>query len=160
MFHSGNDIDTQSFDWVKKVMTPEDLEVFLHSFDMCYRKDDPINPYGELGEYLTAARQAWQKHHATNRLEYFMVFDDNQPVAVSSLTNFQGVGYISNVGSLMSVRGRGFGKLVTMYCVQQSTQRGNKDHCLATEEATNPNEFYKAVGFKTRFSARLMSKKM
>jgi len=157
MFHSGEDIDTSRFDSVKKVDTTEELEVFLETFDNCYRKDDPLNPYGELGEYLISTRSAWEKHHETNRIEYFIVYDDAEPVAVATLTNHNGLGYISNVGSLMSVRGKGFGKLATLYCVWHSRNNGNTNHFLATEAGTNPNSFYSAIGFETRFTTKLMT---
>ena len=158
MFHSGENINTSRFSEVKKVTSDEDLEIFIEIFDKCYQKDDPLNPYGELGEYLESARIAWKKFQNTNHLEYFIAFENDQPVAVASLTNYGGIGYISNVGSLLSVRGKGFGKLVTHYCVDQSRKSGNTLHCLATEEGTNPNLFYKAIGFETRFTAKLLAK--
>lgn len=138
---------------VKKVNTLEDLQVFLDTFDQCYRKDDPLNPYGELGNYLQLSRESWLKLHAGNREEYFMAFKDNKPVSVATLDNYSGIGYICNVGSLMEVRGQGYGKAVTLHCVNESFKHGNTLHCLATEEGTYPDEFYKRLGFKTKFTA-------
>ena len=118
----------------------------------CYQKDDPQNAYGELGDYLGVAESVWYKHHKTGKVEYFIFYKDKIPVAVSTLTNFQNIGYISNVGSLKEVRGQGFGKLATLYCVEQSKKRGNITHCLATEEGTYANEFYSKIGFSTKFT--------
>lgn len=160
MFHSGESIDESRFSEIKKVEDENRLEVFLETFNLCYRKDDPMNPYGELGDYLKASRIAWEKHHDTNKIEYFIAYKENKPVAVATLTNHKQVGYISNVGSLVSVRGEGYGKLATMYCVAVSKQNGNTLHCLATEEGTNPNAFYKSIGFNTRFTAKLVSKEI
>lgn len=151
-FWEGGEIDEKYFDSVMKVSSKSDLEIFLGVFDRCYQKNDPQNPYGELGEYLKAAEEAWHKHNANDRLEYFMVYKGDKPVAVSTLTNFEGLGYISNVGSLREVRGEGFGKAVTLYCVKESIAKGNKEHCLATEEGHYPNEFYKRIGFPVRFT--------
>lgn len=159
MFHPGDSIDTARFNCVKEVHSEEDLKVFLDTFNSCYRNDDPLNPYGELGEYLHAAKTAWLTHRGTGRLHYYITFKQEKPVAVSALTNFDGIGYISNVGSLPSVRGEGFGKVATLFTVQQSAESGNTQHCLATEENTNPNSFYKALGFTTKFKALLMVKK-
>lgn len=153
MFYSNNDIDKSNFKNVKKVESSEDLSIYLDTFNKCYQKDDPQNPYGELGDYVDVAKKSWEKLHKSNKIEYFTVFKDNEPVAVSTLTNFAGVGYISNVGSLKSVRGGGFGKLATLYCVDKSKGNGNTEHCLATEEGQYPNEFYKRIGFITRFTA-------
>jgi len=152
-FWKGYKIDEAGFDLVKKVETPEMLSDFLSTFDACYQKNDPQNPYGELGEYLKVAESAWYKHQKSNRLEYFIVYKDKKAVAVSTLTNFEGIGYISNVGSLREVRGEGFGKLATLFCVASSVKNGNLEHCLATEEGAYPNEFYMRIGFETRFTA-------
>ncbi|MBP9700192.1 hypothetical protein KBD71_02825, partial [Candidatus Woesebacteria bacterium] len=65
----------------------------------------------------------------------------------------QGHGYISNVGSLRSVRGEGFGKLVTLYAVDQSIKNRNSFHYLGTEEGHYPNVFYTRIGFETKFKA-------
>ena len=153
MFHSGESIDISRFDQVKKVTNESELEVFLKTFDACYQKDDLQNVYGELGDYLNVAEKVWHRHHYTNRLEYFIIYKGDRPVAVSSLTNYGGIGYISNVGSLREVRGQGFGKLASLYCVEQSKKHNNTEHCLATEEGTYANEFYKRVGFNTLFTA-------
>lgn len=151
MFFEG-EINNQGFGQVKRVETTKDLKVFLEVFDKCYLEGDPQNPYGSLGDYLKVAEQVWHKHHVTSRLEYFIAYQDKKVVAVATLNNYQGIGYISNIGSLKEVRGEGFGKLVTLYCVHISQQRGNNIHCLATEEGTYPNEFYKRIGFKTLFN--------
>lgn len=159
MFWSLGEVETDRFESVRKVETQEELAVFLDTFDRSYIKDDPLNPYGELGEYLTAARIAWEKHHKSNRVEYFIAYKDSEPVAVSTLTNYGQIGYISNVGSTLAVRGEGFGKLATLYCVAQSQKNGNTTHFLATEEGTNPHSFYTAIGFKTKFTTLLMVEK-
>lgn len=146
-------VDKKYFNSVKKVIDKAGLKRFLETFNRCYQKNDLQNPYGELGDYLKVAEKVWHKHHQNKRVEYFMVFKNNQPVAVSALTNYGGIGYISNVSSLRQVRGEGFGKAATLFCVQESIRHGNKDHCLATEEGAYPNEFYKRIGFATRFTA-------
>lgn len=153
MFHSGENIDTDRFNQAKKVTNESEFAVFLKTFDTCYQKDDPQNAYGELGNYLSVAEKVWRRHNLTNRLEYFTVYKDDEPIAVSSLTNYGDIGYISNVGSLRKVRGQGFGKIASLYCVAQSKKHGNTEHCLATEEGTYSNEFYKRIGFDTRFTA-------
>ncbi|OGC93083.1 hypothetical protein A3D85_00065 [Candidatus Amesbacteria bacterium RIFCSPHIGHO2_02_FULL_47_9] len=158
MFYDNRPIDQTYFDSVKKVSSETDLEIFLETFNTCYQKNDPQNPYGELGEYLKIAKSAWFKHASSGRLNYYLVYKENKPVAVSTLNNYFGIGYISNVGSLRSVRGEGFGKAATLFCVQESTNAGNAVHCLATEEGTYPNRFYSRIGFVTKFTAPLFIK--
>jgi len=83
-FWDGNKIDETRFDLVKKVDSLELLNEFLNTFDACYQKDDPQNPYGELGEYLETAKELWHKHHQSNRLEYFIVYDGEGRTLCSS----------------------------------------------------------------------------
>lgn len=151
MFHSGEDIDEADFDKVKKVSSEEELKTFIETFDVSYQKDDPQNPYGQLGDYLKLAERSWQEFHSKGQ-EYFIAYDDDKPVAVATLSNFEGLGYISNVGSLREVRGKGFGKLVTLYCLSASKRNDNAVHCLATEEGTYPHQFYQRLGFQTKFT--------
>ena len=152
MFYGGNDVNLSGLNKIKKVENENDLNIFIDTFDKCYQKDDPQNPYGTLGDYLKITKDVWYKHHKSNRLEYFMAYKGDQPVAVASLNNYNNIGYILNVGSLREVRGEGFGKFATLYCVKVSKDRGNTVHCLATEENTYPNEFYERIGFNTRFT--------
>lgn len=143
---------------IKRVAGGDDLQAFLKTFDACYQKGDPQNPYDELGDYLKVAEDRWRKFFNVRPLDYFLVYKGDKPVAVSTLTSFEGIGYISNVGSLREVRGEGYGKAATLHAVVESVKRGNSEHCLATEEGTYPNEFYKQIGFKTRFVAPLFTK--
>lgn len=153
LFWKGGETSSNRFELVKKVDAENLLNEFLATFDKCYQKDDPQNAYGELGEYLKVAREVWYKHNQSGRLQYFIIYKDSKPVAVSTLSSFEGIGYISNVGSLKEVRGEGFGKLATLYCISESIKNGNQEHCLATEEDTYANDFYKKIGFETRFTA-------
>ena len=159
MFWTNQEISKERFSQIKKVTNEEEIKIYLKTFDACFQNDDPQNPYGELGDYLKVAEKSWYDHHASDELEYFIAYKDDAPVAVATLTSCDDLGYISNVGSLREVRGEGFGKLVTLYCVEASKDRGNTTHFLATEEKNYPNEFYKRIGFETRFSAVAYAKK-
>lgn len=160
MFHNGENIDISRFSQVKKVVTHQDLNVFLKTFNDCYKADDPQNPYGPISSgYMRSTEEVWSKHNRTDRLEYFIGYDEDKPVAVAALNNYQDYGYISNVGSLQNVRGKGFGKLITLFCVQASKNRGHNYHFLITEESSYPNEFYKKIEFKVKFKGVCYSKK-
>lgn len=158
MFHPGTGIDSARFSEVKEVKTTEDLEVFLEIFDKSFQNDDPQNPYGELGDGLEIARNAWLGLQGKNKLQYFVAYQQGNAVAVSALTNYQNHGYVSNVGSLRDVRGQGYGKLVTLFAVDQSVKRGNTLHYLGTEEGHYPHEFYRRIGFETKYKAVGVSK--
>lgn len=140
------------FDNVRKVESEKDLELFSKIFDVCYQDNDPQNPYGNQREYLPSLKNAWLNNHF-NKLDYFIIYNGKAPVGVGSLTYQEGIGYISNIGSIPAVRGKGFGKAITLFCMQQSIAKGNKVHVLATEEGEYPFEFYKRLGFEHIFSA-------
>ncbi len=154
MFYKGDkQLDAPAFSSVKRVGNEHDLDLWIKTIDQCYVLNDPQNPYGKLGLYLDLARKAWLANNSEGKFEYYLAYKGDVPVAVATLTFKDGLGYISNVGSLQSVRGEGYGKLITMYCVYRAQQMDCKEIFLGTEEGTYPNEFYKRLGFKTRFTA-------
>lgn len=159
MFYTGEGIDTSRFESIKKVTNADELEIFINTFDLSYQKDDPNNPYGDVKNFIPGCRDAWLKFGQTDKLQYFLAYKNSEPVATSILNSYNGLGYISAVGSIQKVRGEGFGKLATLYAVHESQLLGNTEHVLATEEGTYPNEFYKRIGFETRFTALGYSKK-
>jgi hypothetical protein len=145
--------DRKHFEQIVEVSNFEMLDAFIKTFDMSYRADDPQNPYGELGAYLDVARGAWSENHNGNKVRFFIAMKDKKPVAVASLNNCKGLGYISNVGSLKEVRGEGYGKAVTLFCVNESIKHGNDEHYIATERGTYPYDFYQRLGFAVKFEA-------
>ena len=59
----------EDFGIFKKVKNLDNLNVFLKTFNQCYQKDDPQNPYGELGDYIETAKKAWIKKSKDNKLK-------------------------------------------------------------------------------------------
>lgn len=154
MFYKTTSVDLPQGYQVKKVYDEKDIEIFLEIFNKSYQKNDPQNPYGEWGKgYLKTISDSWYKHHSTQKVECFIFYKDEEPVAVSELVNYKDMGYITNVASMRHVRGQGFGKLATLHCVKRSLQRKHTYHFLATEEGQYPHKFYQKIGFKTEFTA-------
>jgi hypothetical protein len=145
-------VDTNTFSSVRRVESEAELKVWIETMDKSYVVNDPQNPYGPIGTYAALAERAWKANHKEGVFDYFIAFKDDKPVAVATLTQKGALGYISNVGSLPEVRGEGYGKLITLFCVNESLLAKNTDTFLATEEGTYPNVFYKKIGFKTRFT--------
>ena len=85
LFFQDEKIDENRFNQVKKVENKIDLEIFLNTFNDCYKENDPQNPYGELGDYLKTAKKAWIKNNSNNKLEYFIIYNENQKPTSSSL---------------------------------------------------------------------------
>ena len=159
MFYSSDDKPNVNKDReIIKVANENDLKTFIEVFDNSYQKGDPQNPYGDVKNFIPSTIRSWREFGKSGRIEYFVVFKDGLPGAVSALNNYHGIGYISCVGSLRIFRGQGLGKAATLYATKKSFENGNEIHCLATEEGTYPNTFYKRIGFETRFTAIQMAK--
>ncbi|OGC50384.1 hypothetical protein A2716_04220 [candidate division WWE3 bacterium RIFCSPHIGHO2_01_FULL_40_23] len=153
MFHTGEGMEELKAPNIRKVRTDNELNTFLTTFNNCYRKGDPQNPYGELGDHLNIARESWERHHENGKVEYFIAFQGSKPVAVTALTNFSGMGYISHGGSLLEVRGKGFGKLLNFYCLHKSLRNGNKLHFLVTLKGQYVQKFCNRLGYTTKLTA-------
>ncbi len=140
-----------------EVKSDEDFEKWVETFLRSYPKDDPKNPYGEQVEFSKVIDKAWKRGMLKNDC-CFLAFDNNKPAAVGMLTSYQGKGYISAIGSVPEVRGRGFGKRMSLFCVRESFRRGNEFHFLATEKEHFPFNFYKKIGFSPKFTATYYTK--
>lgn len=161
MFYAEKSVKIPEDYKVIHVENDKELDIFLDVFNRCFQKNDLQNPYGEWGKgYLKTISYSWNKFHRTKKIEFFIIYSDEEPVAVSELIHYKDMGYITNIGSLGCVRGQGFGKLATLYCVKRSIERGNIYHCLATEAGQYPHKFYKRIGFKTKFTAIDYTKKI
>lgn len=135
-----------------------DFEKWINTFVKSYPKDDPKNPYGEQSKFAEVLKKSWYDKKTKND-NYYLLLEDNKPVATAILTNYNKMGYISGVGSIPSVRGKGFGKKISLHCVNESIRLGNKHHFLATEKGDYPYEFYQRIGFEPQFVAYLYTKK-
>jgi ribosomal protein S18 acetylase RimI-like enzyme len=142
---------------VIEVKSDENFKTWVETFVKSYPKDDPKNPYGEQKEFAKNLGRLW-KTRKRNEDQYFLALDNDSPVATGILTTYGDLGYISGIGSIPSARGKGFGKKISLYCVRESFNKGNRHHSIATEEGTFPFEFYKRIGFTPKFVAYLYSK--
>lgn len=155
MFWEGKEPDA-GCDHVMEVKTDSNFERWISTFVQSYPKNDPQNPYGEQSSFAKVLHDAWNRGKL-KRDKLFLAFEENVPVAVGILTNYNGMGYISGIGAIPAVRGRGFGKKISLHCVKESFGLGNKSHFLATEKGHYPYEFYKRIGFKPEFEASYYS---
>jgi 8-oxo-dGTP pyrophosphatase MutT (NUDIX family)/ribosomal protein S18 acetylase RimI-like enzyme len=148
-------IDENRFDQVEQVVSADDLEVFIKTIDGGYGSDDPENPYGSLGVYLEQIRQSAEKYGLGKKIKHYIVRDENgEPTGVGSLTNFDGIGYISNLATLPKFRGQGYSKVLVNYLLDLSVKNDNKTHCLATEYGSKPDKIYRHLGFEEMFRAK------
>lgn len=142
---------------LKIVSNKKELKTFIDTYRECFLKDDEQNPYGEPNKnFLRSLEKTWKKYH-NKYVEYYLIYKDKKPVAVSELIKYNGMGYITSVGSKKSVRGEGYGKKATYFTVNRSLKE-NLIPFLGTEEGYYPNEFYKRIGFSFKFKAGYFQK--
>jgi len=152
-------IDTAKFHQIKQVQTSEDLETFIATIDKGYGADDPDNPYGGLGSYLDQIRKSFKLHGPNGFISYYVLFDElNEPSSVGSLTNYNNIGYISNLATIPNKRKLGYSRTLLNYFLHLSVQNGNQTHCLATEVDSTPNKIYQHLGFTEMFRAKYYAK--
>lgn len=142
---------------IKEVKTDDDFDVWFETFIKSYQKDDPQNPYGEQTDFALLLKKLWRERK-TRGEKYFLAFDEDKPVAVGILMSYDKKGYIYSIGSIPSVRGKGFGKKISLYCIKESFRQGNKFHFLATEKGGYPFAFYERIGFNPEFVSYLYTK--
>lgn len=145
-------------DEIIEVKSDAEFGKFLETFLKSYPKDDPKNPYGEQKELAKLLKKSWEEGK-TKKDKFYIAFDKGEPVAVGILTSYNEKGYLSGIGSIPSVRGKGFGKKISLYCVRESFKQGNKLHFLGTEKGDFPFEFYSRIGFESEFGAYFYTKK-
>jgi len=152
-------IDTAKFHQIKLVRTTKDLETFIATIDKGYGADDPDNPYGGLGSYPDQIRKSFSLHGPDSAISHYVLFDElNAPASVGSLTNYDSIGYISNLATIPEKRKLGYSRALLNYFLHLSVQNGNQTHCLATEVGSTPNKIYQHLGFTEMFRAKYYTK--
>jgi ribosomal protein S18 acetylase RimI-like enzyme len=83
-------------------------------------------------------------------LEWIEIQDSNQLVAVAALCRWEsGKVIISSVATHTDFRGRGFGKALTIKCLNAGEKLGEKYLCLGVHHANeSAQRLYKSTGFK------------
>lgn len=157
MFHKGSSLPKLDPTTLKKVTTEADLKIFMKIFDDCYRSEDEKAGRGSgFNQCLQSTKDDWYRFHRQDRVEFFLLYFEGLPVGIISLTNFEGLGYLSNIGILPKCRGLGLGKQITLLGVMMSKKHGNKKHFLIAEMGGKPEQIYQKIGFKPQLTCNLL----
>ncbi len=159
MFHDGENLIDLDFKALKKVKSESELETFMKIFDDCYRSEDELAGRGSgFNQCLQSTKDDWYRFHKNDRVEFFILYHDEIPVGIVSLTNYEGMGYISNIGILPAYRGLGLGKQITLFGVHMSKKHGNKIHFLIAEQNGATEKIYNKIGFVSKLVCDLLVK--
>jgi ribosomal protein S18 acetylase RimI-like enzyme len=80
---------------------------------------------------------------------HYLARSDGRPVAVARRATFDGVSYLSSIGTAGSARGRGFGRLVTATAACESVDAGSDwTHLGVFVDNSDAIRLYEGLGFE------------
>lgn len=82
-------------------------------------------------------------------MEAYLIKVNTRLVACGLLMSLNKRGYLAGIASIPEVRGKGYGKLISLFLTQSSLEKGNKITFLATELKSKNEKFYSKLGYKT-----------
>ncbi len=89
-----------------------------------------------------------KKSIGNGKAYHIIGYDGDIPVSVATLSIFNGIGGINNVGTAQGYWNRGYAKQVIAYLVKLFKELNGKDLILCTEYHTKNQTYYEKLGFK------------
>jgi ribosomal protein S18 acetylase RimI-like enzyme len=137
---------------IKEVRSNEDMEIFIKVFYEAYGGASEDEPYGELPPtYGEALRLSFEKPPKETSIIHYLGFINGRPVGIGTLISSNGYGGIYNVGTSPKYRRKGIGAAMSLKAIEDSKKEGNIVTYLMTEEGSYVEEFYRRLGFSTKF---------
>lgn len=117
-------------------LAPSIVEVLADAFDVI-----PEREPGVLAETLASLGHGWFTH--------YLVRLDGRPAAVARRATFDGLSYLSSIGTASWARGRGLGRLVTRAAVRDSLAAASDWTYLGVFAENHPAiRLYESLGFE------------
>ncbi len=123
-------------------------EVFSKGYSGVKSQDNPYGGWSTEG-FLDATRCALMSSSIHQRMEAYLIKVNTRLVACGLLMSLNKRGYLAGIASIPEVRGKGYGKLISLFLTQSSLEKGNKITFLATELKSKNEKFYSKLGYKT-----------
>lgn len=138
---------------IKEVRSKEDMEIFIKVFYEAYGGASEDEPYGKLPPtYGESLRISFRNPRKETKIIHYLSFIEQKPVGIGTLISSNGFGGIYNVGTSPKYRKKGIGSIISLNAVDDSNKEGNRITYLMTEEGSYVEEFYKKLGFSTKFN--------
>jgi len=145
-------IETQESLVIKEVQSNEDMGIFTKVFYEAYGGASEDEPYGELPPtYGEALRRSFEKLPNETSIIHYLGFINGRPVGIGTLISSHGFGGIYNVGTSSRYRRKGIGSAISSKAIEDSKKEGNTVTYLMTEEGSYVEDFYRRLGFSTKF---------
>lgn len=140
---------------IKEVKSNEEMEIFMKVFYEAYGGASEGEPYGELPPtYGEALCLSFRNPPKETSIIHYLGFINEEPVGIGTLISSEGFGGIYNVGTSLKCRRKGIGSAISLKAIEDSKKEGNNLTYLMTEEGSYVEEFYKKLGFSTKFIGR------
>lgn len=82
---------------------------------------------------------------------HIIVYDNDIPVSVATLSYVNGIGGINNVGTAQGHWNKGYGKQLITYLISKFENMGGEILTLSTEYHSKNQQFYEMLGFKEKY---------
>lgn len=137
---------------IEEVRDIEDMEIFIKVFYEAYGGASEDEPYGKLPPtYGEALRSSFKNLSKKSIITHYLGFIDKKPVGIGTLISSDEFRGIYNVGTSSNYRRMGIGSVISLKALEASKIKGNTTTYLMTEEGSYVEEFYKKLGFSTKF---------
>ncbi|MEI6054006.1 MAG: GNAT family N-acetyltransferase [Candidatus Saccharibacteria bacterium] len=105
------------------------------------------NPYaGSINdEYYQAIKDSLNN----NDIYHYVLYKDDEPACVATLSTANKTGSINNVGTLKGYQNKGLGKQIMSYMISEFEKLGGKELFLFTEHNSKNEQWYERQSFKT-----------
>lgn len=145
-------IEKQKTLLIKEVQSNADMDIFINVFYEAYGGASEDEPYGELPPtYGEALRLSFEKPPNEPSIIHYLGFNNGRPVGIGTLISSNGFGGIYNVGTSSRYRRKGIGSAISLKAIEDSKKEGNTATYLMTEEGSYVEDFYRRLGFSTKF---------
>jgi ribosomal protein S18 acetylase RimI-like enzyme len=152
MFFSNKSLDINVKNRVSEVKSKEELKAFLDVLNDAFGGEPTEeNPYG--GSVDASYEKALEKSldNSQGRFHHMVLFEDNRPVSIATLTYKEGYGGLYNVGTKFKYQNKGYGKQIIKVCIDKFNELGGGKLYLFTEKDSKNELWYKKLGFETTF---------
>lgn len=127
---------------------------FIKIFTQAYQ-DGESNPWGERQEeYRICLEDSFRCPQYFN----YLIYSDNQPVAVATLGMDNDCGAIYNVGTLPAFRHHGLGQKAVQACIAKFQEKNGNILFLQTDISGDLQNWYHGMGFEKIFSGTAYAK--
>jgi len=150
MFYEAQTNDTNITNKIIRVENKEQyndyMEVIASAYGGEVTEEDPYAG-AVTDEYYVAIKNSLDK----SNINHYVLYQDDEPVCVATLSTANESGSINNVGTKKEYQNKGLGRQMMAHIINEFNNLGGKELSLATEYNSKNERWYERQGFKTKF---------